>query len=416
MVAILGFTKPRITAAVQDMYSLVAADPKGLFHFPVGRPIALALGYDPASLDRVPDAVVERFAGVGCPFRADAIRRGDTVLDLGCGAGTDSLLASERVGPDGRVLALDLTPEMLHALDAAAREAGAGNLVTMEADAEHIPLPDHSVDVVTSNGALNLVPDKRRAVAEMFRVLRPDGRVQVADIVISRPVPVGGRSDPALWAECVVGAAIDEDYLDLFRENGFRDIEVLREFDYFRHSSSAETRRIAQTLGGRTVEIAMRRPARPEAVPATSALMRRLHPKRLSRIGSRGLWGAIAAGASLLACYGTLAIVALLSLFGIRLAIDEGLWAFAIAAPALLAAMATAANLHRHRDPWPLTLSVLANALIAYALFVDYHAAIEGAGFLALTAAIALDIRAVYLAECVPRPRPSARAATRPVA
>ena len=405
MVAVLGFSKDDVTAAVQAMYADVAAVPSGYFHFPVGADAARALGYSENELDAVPRAVVESFAGVGYPFRDDVIREGDAVLDIGAGSGTDTILASRQVGETGKVWALDITPDMVAKLRKTVSEAGIANVEVFEADAEHIPLPDNSVDVVTSNGALNLVPDKRKAFAEIFRVLKPEGRVQIADIVISRPVPLGGRSDPELWAECVVGASIDEDYLDLFREAGFTDIREINSQDYFSLSPSEDTRRIAHSLGARNVEIAMRRPDESEVVVpgAVEQWARRLDPRRLARIGGRGLWGAVAAFAALIACYGTLAVVGLASLLGLGLVVDEGLWAVTIAALALLAVAATALNLRRHRQPWPLVAAAVGGAIIVYVMFVSYSMAVEALGFAVLVGAVILDLYNVYLAECVPK-------------
>lgn len=405
MVAILGFSKDQITAAVQGMYRQVAAGPTQAFHFPVGRAAALALGYPAAELDRLPRAVVDRFADVGYPFCADAVGPGDAVLDIGAGAGVDTLIASNRAGPDGKVWALDITPEMLATLNAALQDAGIANVETVEADAERIPLADGLVDVVSSNGALNLVPDKRRAFAEIVRVLRPGGRVQVADIVISRPVPLGGRSDPQLWAECVVGASIKEDYLALLEDAGLKDVEVVHELDYFAESPSPETRRIASGLGARSVVISAHRPAEPAAPGVLRRLSRRLHPQRLARIGSLGLWGALAAAGSVVACYGTIALLGLLSLFGMTISVDEGAWAVAIAATAALAALATAFNLPRHGKPWPLLGTMLAAGVIGYVMFVAYDPLLEAVGFAALIGAVGLDLHLVYRAECVPRNR-----------
>lgn len=402
MVAILGFSKHQITLAVQGMYGQVAARPAQPFHFPVGRAACLAVGYPEAALGGVPDGALASFAGVGYPFRAGSVRPGDTVLDLGAGSGTDTLIASARVGESGKVWALDLTSAMLSRLRRTVVAAGISNVACLQGDAETIPLPDASVDVVTSNGALNLVPDKRRAFAEIFRVLRPGGRVQVADVVISRPVPVGGRSDPALWAECVVGAAVDEDFLAELRDAGFSDVDVLGELDYFSHSPSPETRRIASSLGARTVELTMRRPAEAVRSRPLRRIARRLDPRRLERVGQRGLWGAVAAGAALASCYGLLALVALLSALGMVVALDPGLWSATVAGAAGLATVATAWNVRRHRAPWALLVCLLGAAAIVYAMFGTYHPAVEGLGFAALTGAVALDLHLLYRAELCP--------------
>jgi arsenite methyltransferase len=189
------------------------------------------------------------------------IRPGDTVLDIGSGSGTDTLIASRLVGEAGHVWGLDITPAMIAKLRATLEAEGVANVAVVEGSAEEIPLPDASVDAVTSNGVLNLVPDKAKAFSEIARVLRPGGRVQIADIVVARPVSDSARSDPKLWAECVVGASILDDYLALQREAGLSDIEVRREIDYFAASPSADTRRIAAGLDARAVELAARRPA-----------------------------------------------------------------------------------------------------------------------------------------------------------
>jgi arsenite methyltransferase len=205
MVAIAGFTKDQIFSAVREMYSEVANLPSKQFHFPTGRSACLFVGYPEDLLDRLPASAVESFAGVGFPFRADLIRAGDRVLDIGAGSGTDTLIAARAVAPGGRVFALDMTLAMLAKLRKNVALAGAANVEVVEGNAESVPLPDASVDVVTSNGVLNLVPDKAKAFAEIFRVLRPGGRVQIADIVVGRPVGEDARGDPKLWAECVVG-------------------------------------------------------------------------------------------------------------------------------------------------------------------------------------------------------------------
>lgn len=260
MVAVLGMTKEQIFAAVRQMYTDVANSPSREFHFPTGRSACRFVGYPEEWLDIVPATAVESFAGVGFPFRAGVIRTGDRVLDIGAGSGTDTLIAARLVWPQGKVLALDMTSAMLGKLRRNITLAGVDNVEPIEGNAESIPLPDASIDVVTSNGVLNLVPDKPSAFAEIFRVLRPGGRAQIADIVVSSPVSEKSRGDPKLWAECVVGAVVEENYLDLFRAAGFTDVTVLRGFDYFSASVSADTRRVAGALGAHAIEITMQRP------------------------------------------------------------------------------------------------------------------------------------------------------------
>jgi arsenite methyltransferase len=257
MVAVLGFNREQILNAVRDMYTDVALQPERVFHFPTGREACLFVGYPEPWLDALPVTAVESFAGVGFPFSADVIHAGDDVLDIGSGSGTDVLSAARLVGPEGIVFALDMTQAMLDKLRGNVERAGAENVCILEGNAEAIPLPDASVDVVTSNGVLNLVPDKAKAFGEIFRVLRPGGAVQIADIVVGKPISESSRANPKLWAECVVGASIEESYLDMFRSAGVQDVTVLRGFDYFAASSNADTRRVAGALGARAIEIRM---------------------------------------------------------------------------------------------------------------------------------------------------------------
>ena len=253
MVAILSKQREAILEAVQGMYSDVAAQPGKSFHFPTGRDACLFVGYPQNVLEAIPAGAIESFAGVGYPFAAGVIGPGDVVLDVGSGAGTDALIAHGLVGGAGKVYGLDMTAAMLRKLEWNVSASGAHNVEPLEGNAEQIPLPDHSVDAVTSNGVINLVPDKPSAVGEIFRVLRPGGRLQIADIVLRRSASDACRNEPELWAECIVGATPEDTYLDLFRSAGFAGIEVLSRQDYFARSTSAETRKLAASLGGHSL-------------------------------------------------------------------------------------------------------------------------------------------------------------------
>lgn len=404
MVAILGFARADILAAVKDMYTAVATEPAARFHFPVGHAACRAVGYPEDVLQGLPDPAVESFAGVGYPFRAGVIRPGDTVLDIGSGSGTDAFIASRLAGPAGKVYALDMTPAMVTKLRRLVVETGVANIEVIEGNAECVPLPDASVDVVTSNGMLNLVPDKRRAVADMFRVLRPGGRVQIADIVIGLPVTPDCAADPRLWAECVVGATVDETYLAMFRDAGFGDVRVLREFDYFAHSRSRDTQEIAHRFRARATEITMRRD---ERAPARIVqLMRRAHPRRVvAAIRRRGLAGVIALSLAALACYGTLAAIALLSLLGITLAVNAAAVAGAVVVLAMLAAIVVGVGARKHGSVMPAIAAVTGVALIVHAMLIAYDWRSELAGFLLMLAAVAWDFRLRARATAVVRSR-----------
>jgi arsenite methyltransferase len=153
----------------------------------------------PGELANVPDSAVESFAGVANPFSLGRIEPGEHVLDLGSGAGTDSLVAAQMVGPAGNVTGIDMTPEMLHKARATAAAMGAENVTFIEADAERLPFDDGSFDVVISNGVIDLIPDKDAVFSEIFRVLVPGGRIQVADVTIQRPVSEEGKRNIDLW-------------------------------------------------------------------------------------------------------------------------------------------------------------------------------------------------------------------------
>ncbi len=392
MVAILGFTREQIFAAVQQMYSQVARSPSTVFHFPTGRNACLLVGYPAEWLDAFPASAIESFAGVGFPFRAECIRPGDRVLDVGAGSGTDTLAAARLVGPSGKVWALDMTPAMLEKLRCSARLAGASQVEPLEGNAEAIPLPDASVDVVTSNGVLNLVPDKRQAFAEIFRVLRPGGCVQIADVVVSRPAGERSKIDAKLWAECVVGASVEEDYLDLFRSVGFANVRVLRRFDYFAGSISPETRRIATALGARSIELAMERPAKPQSMAVRLAA--RANPLALVRRAIEHRFaGSAATAAALAACYGTLALAGALGAAGLAVPLNARIWAGAIVVFALLAPLALARGRRFHGAWGPSMVSAVGALLVVYAILIFYDWRAEAAGFLAMIGAAFWDQR-----------------------
>ena len=183
---------------IKKTYACVSDEPGQDFIFPTGRAWAEDLGY-PDELATVPDAAVESFAGVANPFSLGRLERGERVLDLGSGAGTDSLVAAQMVGEQGSVTGVDMTPEMLTKARRAAVAMDAANVEFVEAEAERLPFADESFDVVISNGVIDLIPDKDAVFAELFRVLAPGGRMQLADVTIQTPVSAEGRRNIDPW-------------------------------------------------------------------------------------------------------------------------------------------------------------------------------------------------------------------------
>jgi SAM-dependent methyltransferase len=260
MVAIQSNQREVIFEAVRRMYTEVAVEPGREFHFPTGRGACEFVGYPSEQLDMLPASAVESFAGVGYPFAADVIRRGDVVIDIGSGSGTDTLLAARLVGPDGCVIGLDMTEAMRDKLRRNLAAAGVANVEVLTGNAAAIPRPDASVDVVTTNGVINLVPDKPRAIREIARVLRSGGRLQMADIVVQSLPSDACRAHPELWAECVVGATTEESYVASLEAAGLRSVEVLSRSDYFAGSSSPETRKVAASFGAHAIVLRARKP------------------------------------------------------------------------------------------------------------------------------------------------------------
>jgi len=190
----------RLKEEVSTLYSRVATSPDGDFHFHRGPNYAAEfLGYDLHELTALPAASTASFAGVGNPHSIGSIQPGETVLDIGCGAGMDLLLAAKRAGPSGHAIGVDMTAAMRERALVAASEAGLNNVEVRAGDAEELPVDDASVDVVISNGVLNLVPDKRKAYSEIARVLRPGGRLLLADISVETPLDEDIRCDIDLW-------------------------------------------------------------------------------------------------------------------------------------------------------------------------------------------------------------------------
>lgn len=190
----------QLRGEVSNLYARVVADPNGAFHFHRGSGYAAEfLGYDPEELATLPTESTGAFAGVGNPHRIGPISGGETVLDIGCGAGMDLFLAARRIGPRGRAIGVDMTDAMVERARASARAAGLAHVEVYKGDATSLPVESASVDVVISNGVLNLVPEKQRAFDEIARILRPGGRLQVADILLDMELSEDIRQNIDLW-------------------------------------------------------------------------------------------------------------------------------------------------------------------------------------------------------------------------
>ena len=197
--AIEGLDVDELRDAIRAEYTAVATNPDQGFHFHTGRRLAGILGYDERWLAGVPEESIASFAGTGNPFSLGVLEEGERVVDVGCGAGIDSLIAAKMVGPSGAVVGVDMTPPMLNRARESATRGGFTNVRFHEGLAESLPLPDAWADVIISNGVLNLFPDKLAALQEMARVLKPGGRLQIGDILVQKAVGDKGKRNIDLW-------------------------------------------------------------------------------------------------------------------------------------------------------------------------------------------------------------------------
>lgn len=216
---------------VKAMYEEVALEPGHTFHFETGRPLAERLGYPASDLDAIPAQAIDSFAGVGYFLDLAELSQGDAVLDLGSGSGTDSFIAALAVGTEGSVTGVDMTRAQLDKATRLAAAAGLANVAFEEGYIERPPVDDGSIDVVISNGVINLAPDKPAVFRAAAAALRPGGRLALADIVTGAQLPEGITCDASLWAACIGGAAQRDDYVAMMRAAGF-DVDTVRENDY----------------------------------------------------------------------------------------------------------------------------------------------------------------------------------------
>ena len=212
MTALAKFDPKELEAKVKAMYRSVAEKPDGEFHFEMGRKLAERLGYAPSDLDRIPAEAIESFAGVGYYFRLADLKEGETVVDLGSGSGMDTFIAALKVGAEGKVTGIDMTDEQRAKAERLRDRDGFRNVTYLKGYIEAVPLPGGSVDVVISNGVVNLATDKRKVFDEAARLLKPGGRLVLSDIVTEVQLPETIVCNSTLWAACIGGAAQQDTY------------------------------------------------------------------------------------------------------------------------------------------------------------------------------------------------------------
>ena len=222
-----------LRADVKEKYRDVALHPEGEFHFHTGRPLAARLGYPDDVVDALPDRAVESFAGVGNPFSLRPLHDGERLVDLGSGGGFDCFVAAQAVGAQGAVVGVDMTPEMLAKSRSTAEELGLDNLEFREGLLEAVPVEDGWADVVISNGVIHLCADKAAVFAEAYRVLRPGGALQFADIANGKPLPEAAVCEIDLWTGCIAGGLPVDDWCAAIERAGFAEVSVGLAVDAF---------------------------------------------------------------------------------------------------------------------------------------------------------------------------------------
>ncbi len=236
----ISIDKTELEKKVKDMYKQVALNPKGEFHFEMGRALAERLGYQPEDLNRIPEESIESFAGVGYYFHLADLKKGERVIDFGSGAGMDTFIAALKVGDEGNVVGIDMTDEQLQKAEGLKEAAGIVNVKYIKGYLESVPLEGASFDVVISNGVVNLAPDKEKVFQEMARMLKPGGRIAISDIVTEIQLSDGITCNINLWASCIGGAMQQDNYKSAIVKAGLRLDTIQDNPQYYFLSKSAQ--------------------------------------------------------------------------------------------------------------------------------------------------------------------------------
>lgn len=213
--------KIELEIKVKDMYRNVALNPFEVYHFRMGKELAMDLGYLEEDLSNVPQEAIDSFAGVGYYFDLAELKQGEIVLDLGSGSGMDVFIAADQVGVNGKIVGIDMTKDQLDKAERLAKDNDIQNIELMDGIFEDLPFEENTFDVVVSNGSINLTPDKEKLFAEVYKVLKPGGRLAVSDIVTDLQLPDSVTCDSTLWASCIGGALQIDSYQEIMKKAGF---------------------------------------------------------------------------------------------------------------------------------------------------------------------------------------------------
>jgi ubiquinone/menaquinone biosynthesis C-methylase UbiE len=235
------FNKQSLIQAIHDEYTEVACNRNHKIHFISGRPLAKRLGYPETVFGLLPEEAIRPFAGVGNPFKAGSIRPDEILLDIGCGAGFDIFIAWLSGARNNTIYGLDITEAMVQKARENTKTMGANNIKILKGSAENIPLHDASIDVVISNGVINLCTDKIGVYKEIYRVLKPGGRFQIADVLLRHAVPDKSRDLVHLWTNCVAGGVPMQEYKDIIHMAGFKNVRVMDSFNVFKDARIAKS-------------------------------------------------------------------------------------------------------------------------------------------------------------------------------